>query len=223
MICRRLSFLMVRESIGAPGVFVASSPDVGLDTGHGESVRRLEIGAQDSSSADGAPVRCDSAAARIERQDTGVLPLDAARFRSAMGKFATGLCVVSYLVEGKPAGLTANAFMSVSLDPPPAAVSVRNQSRFLKSVTVGGRYGVTVLAVHQDQVGDHFGGRSKGVEPCAFKLSYGATVIDVGLAAIMARVVDLQPAGDHSLVIGRVEHLEERAATPLINTARPTP
>jgi len=176
----------------------------------------LEIGAQDSYPPDAVVVRCDGAALTDVEKDAGVQPLDAARFRSAMGKFATGVCVVSYLLEGRPAGMTASAFMSVSLDPPLVLVSVRNQSRLLTSVTVGDRYAVNVLARHQDQVSDHFGGRPSDATPCAFQHSHGAPVIDDCLAAIVARVVDLHPAGDHTLVIGQVEHLEERAAAPLI-------
>jgi flavin reductase (DIM6/NTAB) family NADH-FMN oxidoreductase RutF len=133
-----------------------------------------------------------------------------------MGKFATGVCVVSYVLDGAPAGLTANAFVSVSLDPPLVLVSVRNQSRFLAAVSVGDRYAVNVLADHQDGVSDHFGGRSKGAASCAFLERHGAPVIEDYLALIVARVVDLHVAGDHTLVIGQVEHLEERLAPPLI-------
>jgi flavin reductase (DIM6/NTAB) family NADH-FMN oxidoreductase RutF len=177
----------------------------------------LKIGAQDSSPPGGATLRGDDASALIDAGEGANVPrLDPARFRSAMGKFATGVCVVSYVLEGKPAGLTANAFMSVSLDPPLVAVSVRNQSRLLTGVTVGDRYAVNVLACHQDQVSDHFAGRPNGAEPRAFQHRHGAPVIDDSLASIVARVVDLHPAGDHTLVIGQVEHLEERAAAPLI-------
>jgi flavin reductase (DIM6/NTAB) family NADH-FMN oxidoreductase RutF len=166
----------------------------------------LEIGAQDRSLPGEAATFGAGAAA----------PVDAARFRSAMGKFATGVCVVGYVLDGAPAGLTANAFVSVSLDPPLVLVSVRNQSRFLAAVSIGDRYAVNVLAHHQDQVSDHFGGRSKGNEACAFRDRHGAPLIEDCLASIVARVVDLHPAGDHTLVIGHVEHLEERIAPPLI-------
>lgn len=174
----------------------------------------LDIGACDSSTATD---RGDGGTTLIAvGKGASFTHVDAARFRSAMGKFATGVCVVSYLLEGAPAGLTVNAFMSVSLGPPLVLVSVRNQSRFLTCVTVGDRYAVNVLAHHQHLVSDHFGGRPTAAEPCAFQHRHSAPVIEDCLASIVARVVDLHPAGDHTLVIGQVEHLEERTAAPLV-------
>lgn len=164
-----------------------------------------EISARDRFSRDDKTARGEAAAT-----------IDPARFRSTMGKFATGVCVVSYTLGGQPAGLTANAFVSVSLDPPLVLVSVRNQSRFLTGVSVGDRYAVNVLAHDQHRVSDHFGGRPDGVRPCGFRQGHGAPVIDDCLASIVARIVDLHPAGDHTLVIGQVEHLEERSAAPLV-------
>lgn len=176
----------------------------------------LETGARDSFSPDEMAIP-DAAPPPLEARANAPGPnLDMARFRSAMGKFATGVCVVSYMLDGKVAGLTANAFMSVSLDPPLVLVSIRNQSRFLAGVSVGDRYAVNVLAHHQGLVSDHFGGSPNSAKLCAFQHRHGAPVMEGCLVSIVARAVDLHAAGDHTLVIGQVEHLEERAATPPI-------
>jgi flavin reductase (DIM6/NTAB) family NADH-FMN oxidoreductase RutF len=142
--------------------------------------------------------------------------LDARGFRDAMGKFATGVSVVSYWRDGQPAGLTANAFTSVSLDPPLVLVSIRNQSRFLAGAAIGDRYAVNFLAHDQQAISDHFGGRPDDVAPAPFQRRHGVPVVEGSLASIVARVVDLHPAGDHTLVIGQVEHLDERSAAPLV-------
>jgi flavin reductase (DIM6/NTAB) family NADH-FMN oxidoreductase RutF len=150
----------------------------------------------------------------IEATDDQEVP--PARFREVMGKFATGVSVVSYMFEGRPTGLTANAFTSVSLDPPLVLVSIRNQSRFLRDLAVGDRYAINFLCDDQHPIGDHFGGRGAGVDPAPFQMWAGVPVIADCLASVVARAVDLHPAGDHTLVIGHVEHLSDRPATPLV-------
>jgi flavin reductase (DIM6/NTAB) family NADH-FMN oxidoreductase RutF len=139
-----------------------------------------------------------------------------ARFREVMGKFATGVSVVSYMFEGRPTGLTANAFTSVSLDPPLVLVSIRNQSRFLRDLAVGDRYAINFLCDDQHPIGDHFGGRGAGVDPAPFQMRGDVPMIAGCLASIVAKAIDLHPAGDHTLVIGRVEHLSDRPAAPLV-------
>ncbi|MNE63257.1 NADH-dependent flavin reductase [compost metagenome] len=76
-----------------------------------------------------------------------------------MGQFATGVTVVTFVADGEPAGMTANAFMSVSLEPPLILISVRNASRFNQWVKEGVCYGVNFLAETQRPLSAHFGGR----------------------------------------------------------------
>ncbi|WP_213955452.1 flavin reductase family protein [Variovorax sp. dw_954] len=138
-------------------------------------------------------------------------------FRSVMGRFATGVTVVSYHREGRPAGMTANAFLSVSLDPPLVLVSVRRNSQFTTHVRHGSRYGVNLLAESQQDLSSHFGGRSVEGMPIPFMHSAGTPLIDGSLAHIVARVVDIHSAGDHLLYIGEIEHLSHGTdASPLI-------
>ena len=54
--------------------------------------------------------------------------MDATLFRAVMGRFATGVTVITFLVDEKAAGMNANAFMSVSLEPPLVLTSIRSQS-----------------------------------------------------------------------------------------------
>ncbi len=138
-------------------------------------------------------------------------------FRSVMGRFATGVTVVSYHREGLPAGMTANAFLSVSLEPPLVLVSVRRNSQFTAHVRHGSRYGVNLLAESQQDLSSHFGGRPVEGMPIPFVHSTGTPLIDGSLAHNVARVVDIHAAGDHLLYIGEIEHLSHGTdASPLI-------
>ena len=142
---------------------------------------------------------------------------DAAMFRGVMGRFATGVTVVSFMREGEPAGMTVNAFLSVSLDPPLILISVRRTSNFVQHVHVGDRYGVNVLAEAQEHLAPYFARRPDGATKVAFRDHFGTPLIDASLAQIVARVVDIHPAGDHLLYIAAIEHLwHGPEAKPLI-------
>jgi len=138
---------------------------------------------------------------------------DPQQFRDVMGHFATGVTVVSYLADGQARGMTANAFMSVSLEPPLALVSVRRSARFATAVTEGTCFGVSFLLEHQQALSNHFGGRPVADLEPPFDAHDGTPLIRGSLARLVLRTVDVHPAGDHLLYIGRVEHLslgEER-------------
>src|SRR5690606_13912078 len=90
----------------------------------------------------------------------GVGPGFTAReFRDDMGQFATGVVVVSTEVDGDAHAMTANAFMSGSLEPPLVLVSVACTARMHEKIRAAGQFGVSVLAQHQLQVSSYFAGR----------------------------------------------------------------
>ncbi|MEO6688975.1 MAG: flavin reductase family protein [Dokdonella sp.] len=133
--------------------------------------------------------------------------IDPQVFRGVMGRFATGVTVVSFVRDGEPAGMTVNAFMSVSLDPPLVLVSVRRQSSFTTHVEVGTRYGVNVLSEAQEHLAPHFAGRPSEGVVVPFSDHQGTPLIEGSLAHVIARVVDVHEAGDHLLYIAAIEHL----------------
>lgn len=142
---------------------------------------------------------------------------DADLFRRVMGRFATGVAVVSYLRDGEPAGMTVNTFLSVSLEPPLVLVSVRRTSGFTRYVVAGSRFGINVLAERQACLAPHFASRPEQEVRVRFGDHAGVPLLEESLAHIVARVVDIHPAGDHLLYIAAVEHLVQGAeATPLI-------
>lgn len=128
-------------------------------------------------------------------------------FRKVMGHFATGVTVVTYRHGGETLGMTANAFMSVSLDPPLATISVRRQARFAAAVGLGERFGVNFLQESQEALSNHFGGRpAAGLAP-VFALHAGTPLLDGCLAQLVLRTAAIHGAGDHLLYVGEVEHL----------------
>lgn len=133
--------------------------------------------------------------------------MDAKLLRSVMGQFATGVTVVTFVADGQPAGMTANAFMSVSLDPPLILVSIRNASSFNQFVGEGVRYGVNVLAESQRWLSGHFGGRPEEGAELPYTYYEDTPLLDGSLVQLVARTVDVHQAGDHLLYIGEIEHV----------------
>jgi flavin reductase (DIM6/NTAB) family NADH-FMN oxidoreductase RutF len=88
-------------------------------------------------------------------------------FRRTLGMFATGVTVLTTRTQEQVHGMTANAFMSVSLRPPLVLVSVDRRARMSNLLHEGTRFGVNVLAADQAALSDHFARRSveEGTEP----------------------------------------------------------
>ena len=139
-----------------------------------------------------------------------------------MGRFATGVTVVTTTHRDTIHGMTANAFLSVSLRPPLVLVSL-GRCRMSEMLPRTGRYGVSVLASDQEHFAAHFAGqRTSETEP-TFVWENDLPLLDGALAHVGCRVVDVHTAGDHVLWIGEVEHLyppRGRAAAVLHGAVR---
>ena len=137
-------------------------------------------------------------------------------YRNALARFATGVTVVTALENGKTHGLTANAFVSVSLDPPLVLVSLDNRSRMHRILPVAGRFGISVLAEDQKVLSDHFAGAKAYDAQIQFITRSETVLLDGAVAYFAVRVVDVHPAGDHTLYVGMVEYFECRDDKPLL-------
>jgi flavin reductase (DIM6/NTAB) family NADH-FMN oxidoreductase RutF len=137
-------------------------------------------------------------------------------FRNALARFATGVTVVTALQNGKVHAMTANSFVSVSLDPPLVLVSLDNRSHMHQILPSVGRYGVSVLAEHQKTLSDHFAGKPIEETNIRFTNQAGATLLDGALAHFVVKVFGAHPAGDHTLYVGCVEYFEYREDRPLL-------
>lgn len=139
-------------------------------------------------------------------------------FRAALGRFASGVTVVTVPNEGERAGVrgvTANAFLSVSLSPPLVLVSIAKKARAHASLLSAERYGVSILAEDQGPLSNHFAGFDDSVTPTFTELD-GLALIEGAVAHLICRIVDRHEAGDHTLFIGEVEALRTSDEAPLL-------
>ena len=145
-----------------------------------------------------------------------VQPFHPREYRNALGRFATGVSVVTTHHEGRTHGMTANAFVSVSLDPPLVLLSLDNRSQMHQILPVTGLFGVSVLGEEQEAISNHFAGRVVDGLHVNFTTRCNVPVLEGALAYFVARVVNTHSAGDHTLYIGHVEHFESAAGRPLL-------
>lgn len=130
-----------------------------------------------------------------------------------MARWATGVSVVTARNDGIDRGLTVNAFLSVSLDPPRVLVSISNDAEAWPPIHQARAFAVSVLAAHQRGVSQRFASRLTAEEKFAgigvHRGTTGAALLDGALAAFECQVEQEIPVGDHTLVLGRVVTLEE--------------
>jgi flavin reductase (DIM6/NTAB) family NADH-FMN oxidoreductase RutF len=141
-----------------------------------------------------------------------------AEFRMVMGHFATGISVVTTFDGEAPAGITVNAFSSVSLEPALVMVALDRRRFITPMVRASGRYGVNVLGADQQGLSDCFAhaptlpGEPDREAFCGARWHPGATglpLIDGAIAALECTVVETFTAGDHDLFIGKVDSMEQ--------------
>jgi flavin reductase (DIM6/NTAB) family NADH-FMN oxidoreductase RutF len=147
---------------------------------------------------------------------------DTRALRQALGRFATGVTVVSTRCPtGKLVGLTANSFSSVSLDPPLVLWSLRRSAASLASFTGSRHFAVNILAADQEALSSHFARSS----PDKFAdLEYGvglggSPVLPGTLATLECRLENEMEGGDHVIFLGRVLRASYRDGEPLIFSA----
>lgn len=139
----------------------------------------------------------------------------ARRFRDVLGCFASGITVITTMSGDEPVGMTCQSFSSVSLDPPLITFVPARTSRAWPLIQRAGRFCVNVLAADQEHVSAQMA--TKGVdkfagidwEPAA---ATGSPVIAGTLAHLDCTIAAVYEGGDHFIVVGRVEHLEQHPA-----------
>ncbi|HVB20726.1 MAG TPA: flavin reductase family protein [Ktedonobacteraceae bacterium] len=130
-------------------------------------------------------------------------------FRQVMGQFATGVSVVTTSSKGTMAGLTVNAFCSVSLDPPLVLICVDLSSTTLPSIRESGVFAVNILTNEQERLSQCFATSTPERYEYFCHADYhaaatGSPILDGVLAFIDTRVVAEYPAGDHVIFLGQV-------------------
>lgn len=143
--------------------------------------------------------------------------VDPKTMRNTMGRFATGVAVVTTAADGTPHGMTVNSLTSVSLEPPLLLVCLTIGARSTEAITQAGRFAVNILSARQEQLAlrfarrgeDHFAGLD--LTYCQHRVP----VIPDAFAHLECDVERHFVAGDHVIVIGEVRSVCERDGEPL--------
>jgi len=137
--------------------------------------------------------------------------------RRTMGRFATGVAVVTTSADGVPHGMTVNSLTSVSLEPPLLLVCLTTGARTTEAVTTAGKFTVNILSARQEHLAMRFAKR--GADHFAgLAIVHGrheVPIIPDAFAHLECRVERSFEAGDHIVVIGEVLDVWEREGEPL--------
>jgi flavin reductase ActVB len=147
------------------------------------------------------------------------MALTSTEFRAALRSFATGVTVVTTRDRsGRPSGLTASAFTSVSLDPPLILVCVDHAATAYPDFQSRGWFAVNVLRREQEGLSRRFAtsGTDKFEGVACHESPAGLPLLDDALATLECRIVEAHEAGDHTIFVGRVEATEVTSGRPLV-------
>jgi flavin reductase (DIM6/NTAB) family NADH-FMN oxidoreductase RutF len=142
--------------------------------------------------------------------------VDPSTFRRVMGRFATGVTIIVAGAGGDVHGMTANAFMSGSLDPPLCVISVAKRAHMHGRLAAAARFSVSILAAGQESLATHFAGRPVPGLKITFAALDGVPVIGGAAATITAKVVAQHDCGDHTILIGQILSMAARERPPLV-------
>jgi 3-hydroxy-9,10-secoandrosta-1,3,5(10)-triene-9,17-dione monooxygenase reductase component len=146
-------------------------------------------------------------------------PPDPASFRAAMGMLPTGVTVVTAPGPDGPAGATANAVCSLSIEPMLMLACLDRGSRTLLAVQAANRFGVSVLHEGQEELARAFATKAPVAEKwdgVAWSERDRVPAIDGALAFVACDLRDVIAGGDHVIVTGAVASLETAEGTPLV-------
>lgn len=140
--------------------------------------------------------------------------------RNALGKFATGVCVITTRgPDGKLEGLTANSFCSVSLDPPIVLWSLREDAGSLATFERASHFCINVLHARQVEISRHFCSpqlnKFEGLTDEFFDGLDGVPTLKDALATFECEQIEHHGVGDHIVFYGAVKRYAYSQATPL--------
>ncbi len=146
------------------------------------------------------------------------MPFDSKTQRKIMGRFATGIAVVTTDGPAGPHGLTANALASLSLDPPLIMVAIDKKAASLEYLRRNRCFAVNILALDQEPLSRRFatpGPKEFGDLDCTTSQT-GAPILAGCLGFVDCRVVEILPGGDHEIFIGEILAGAEHDGFPLL-------
>ncbi len=138
--------------------------------------------------------------------------IDARDLRDALGRFATGVCIITTIESQKPIGMTVNSFASVSLDPPLVLWSLQNNSDVYEAFATPKHFAINILSKEQQghanlyaRKGDHL------LETSHYRVGkYGSPILRGALTTLECELEISYEGGDHQIIIGRVRDMHTR-------------
>jgi len=133
-------------------------------------------------------------------------------FKDALGRFPSGVTVVTLNTEDGPHGMTASAFCSLSLDPPLVLVCVKKGNRTHGLLEAASGFAVNILGEEQSTHSNRFAGWPPEGEGPWDNVSHtpaevsGAPMLDGALASLDCTVYGSRDGGDHTIFLGQVEN-----------------
>jgi len=146
----------------------------------------------------------------VQRAAVDQTGFSSADFRRVVGAFATGVTVITSRGEEHAHGLTANAFSSLSLDPPLVLVCVNSGTTGAATIEQNGAFAVNILGAHQEPLSRYFASRDRPRGAAAFDeiphagAVTGSPVLEGSAAFLDCRLAASHEAGDHVIFIGDV-------------------
>ena len=148
------------------------------------------------------------------------MSVDRVNFRNALGRFATGITVVTGVGEqGAPVGITVNSFTSVSLDPPLVLFCIDMSTPSFTAFVNAPAFALNVLSEGQKAISNNFAtpleDKFKDIEFDTWET--GSPILRDCLANLECRRESVYDGGDHKIIVGRVEKLAvSEAGCPLL-------
>jgi flavin reductase (DIM6/NTAB) family NADH-FMN oxidoreductase RutF len=145
--------------------------------------------------------------------------IDADLFRAVLGRFASGITVVTAMdASDTPHGMTVSAFSSLSLEPPLILVCVANDATMAPLLAVCTSFAVNVLRDGQEALSRRFAGRiDDRFAGVGYQIGeHGNPLLDDVLTWMECHVVARHPAGDHTILVGHVDAAVANDGRPLL-------
>ena len=147
------------------------------------------------------------------------MPIEPQELRRVMGHFATGVTIITTQdKEGNPNGLTANAFMSLSLNPPLVLISVDKAATCYACFEPQNGFTVNFLSEDQEDISRRFA--TKGIDKFAgiewHAGRNGAAIIEGALAHVECKITQCYEGGDHTIVVGEILDINATGERPLL-------
>lgn len=142
--------------------------------------------------------------------------IDDRLFRNAMGCFATGVTVITTKVAEEIYGMTANAFMSVSLNPKLVAISIGENAKMHQHIKVSKQFAINILSTNQQNESNQFAGRLDSESNITFASFKSLPILEDTIAVVTCELHSEYIVGDHTIFIGKVTGVKMNQGDPLL-------